>query len=241
MYDFLPVDIVPVDAADSTIEYVVATSANAILVNRLDRIAQPWIELQTPETSIDEAGPPAPQLGTSNELDTGYDDIYAATMQRGLIYATRVLVHAADDHEGNGRRHTAVSWAVLNPEAGIGLRHGILDDPSGNVFYAYPSLAVNHSGAMVVAFSTFSSTSLPSAGYLFIDAAGRTSLAAPVKNGEAPILDTNRWGDYATTVVDPLNGRDFWTLQMYATAENTWGTWWAKIAVPAGKRRPARK
>src|SRR5262249_48321866 len=54
----------------------------------------------------------------------------------------------------------------------------------------------------------------------------------------------NRWGDYSHTVVDPVNDRDMWTIQEYAklrvgstgqgSNDSRWGTWWAKVAAPAG-------
>jgi hypothetical protein len=56
---------------------------------------------------------------------------------------------------------------------------------------------------------------------------------------------SNRFGDYSATRIDPANDRDMWTVQEYAatrTAPNSssttnnsrWGTWWAKVALPAG-------
>jgi hypothetical protein len=55
----------------------------------------------------------------------------------------------------------------------------------------------------------------------------------------------NRWGDYSKAQVDPSNDLDLWTVQEYAKARvgtddgNTgsnssrWGTWWARLGLPA--------
>jgi hypothetical protein len=41
----------------------------------------------------------------------------------------------------------------------------------------------------------------------------------------------NRWGDYSSTVVDPLDDLSLWTLQEYAATNNNWGTWWSEVPV----------
>lgn len=217
----LPVDAFPVHAPDASDVYLLSTSADGILVNRLDRIEQAWVQYWTSEKSVDELAPKAPQKDTARELDTGYDDVYAATLRNGVIYATRVVVRETDQ-----RKRAAILWAAIRPETGKGLRYGLIDDPAGQLFYAYPSLAVNQDGAMLVSFASFSEAQYASAGYVYIDPAGRASSPGLLKSGEAPVTETERWGDYSTTNVDPRNGRDFWTVQIYATSQNTWGTWW---------------
>ncbi|HYI12749.1 MAG TPA: hypothetical protein VEK57_27110 [Thermoanaerobaculia bacterium] len=66
------------------------------------------------------------------------------------------------------------------------------------------------------------------------------SLPAPIRAGDSPILSTDRWGDYTTVVEDPLNDRDFWIVQIYAS-RNNWQTWWANVQVAQGKSRSVRK
>ena len=64
------------------------------------------------------------------------------------------------------------------------------------------------------------------------------------KKGEAVYLvrgrgsSSNRWGDFSTSLVDPLDDLTFWTLQEYAStppANQTgrFGTFWAKITAPS--------
>ncbi|HJQ36099.1 MAG TPA: hypothetical protein VKB93_03070, partial [Thermoanaerobaculia bacterium] len=115
------------------------------------------------------------------------------------------------------------------------------DDPTGAKSYAYPSLAVNANGDLFLTFASFSESQFASAEYIYVNAAGIPSTPALLKAGESAVVSTSRWGDYTTTIVDPVNGRDFWTLQMYATNANSWGTWWANFTLSPPKRRSARK
>jgi hypothetical protein len=232
----LPVDAVPVHAPESGVEYVVSTTATAILVNRTDRLAQPWREFSFEETSTAEIAPTAPQAETAQRLDTGYDDAYAAVLRGTTMYTTRTMVFGT-----GAASRTAVLWAAFDPESAAGMHYGMADDSTGNTFYAYPSLAANGKGEMLVAFSSFPRAGFPSAHYVFVNATGGASAPAAVKAGESPILDTDRWGDYTTTVVDPRNDRGFLTLQLYATSEHGWGAWWAEISPGTKRRRAVRK
>jgi hypothetical protein len=50
----------------------------------------------------------------------------------------------------------------------------------------------------------------------------------------------NRWGDYTTTAVDPLNDLDFWTTAPVATS-SIWSTWWSEVRVfVPGRARAVR-
>jgi uncharacterized protein (TIGR03437 family) len=65
-----------------------------------------------------------------------------------------------------------------------------------------------------------------------------------VKSGETSYVSlgartgSNRWGDYSSTVVDPVDDLAFWTLQEYAatppaTRTGAFGTWWAQVTAPS--------
>jgi hypothetical protein len=106
--------------------------------------------------------------------------------------------------------------------------------------YAYPSLAVNRLGAALVGYSILSDSMYASAAYRIIDPQGNVSAPATVKNGE-DWYSAFRWGDYSTTVVDPVDDLSFWTLQSYATPpfhgnHATWGAWWAYVQVKVPQR-----
>ena len=136
---------------------------------------------------------------------------------------------------------SAIQWWQLAPDGGV-VQRGRLDDASGVLFYAFPSLAVNGSGDMLLGFSSFSGQQFASSSYAYRaagDPPGTLRAERVFKAGEDIYVrdrhGANRWGDYSATVVDPLNDRDFWTIQEYAATRDPvslasrWGTWWGLV------------
>ena len=177
----------------------------------------------------------APQKGTNEHVDTSYMTAQSAVYRNGSVYAVGATTIFNPERE-------SIQWVKFNPESGEVLDSGLIDDPTGEFFYGYPSVAVNRSGAMLIGFGTFSKNQYPSAGYAYRDTLGRVSTAGTIKSGNTPYLrarDFNgqRWGDYTATVVDPTMDNAFWTLQM-AALDTHWVTWWAKVETgPASSRR----
>jgi hypothetical protein len=155
----------------------------------------------------------------------------SAIESRGLIYVTMTRT-------APGASRQSIVWCRFDPVT-LASEWGSISDPSGEFAYAYPSLAVNRAGAMLIAFGTFSRNRYASSGYVYRDLLGRTSIVADLQNGESTFMDSERWGDYTTTVVDPLNQNAFWTVQMRAKSA-AWHTGWARIDVGPGRRRAAR-
>jgi hypothetical protein len=175
-----------------------------------------------------------------------------AVFRNGSIYYSQTVGLPA-----GGLTHTAAQWTRLDP-AGDFVEGGRVEDPAatatnGGRWYAFPSLAVNRNGDVLVGFSEFESDDFADAGYaarLASDPAGTLRDPVIYKEGEdyyskAFTGSRNRWGDYSATRVDPSNDRDIWTVQEYAgtrtapnanttTSNSRWGTFWAKVALPAG-------
>jgi len=228
-YSFVMYDVAPVQADDVPFEYVVHNNfSNQIQVKQLDEPA--WRSVEKTITWSQNTAY-APQQGTTNKLDTGFlYPIENAVYRNGSVYVV---------HSGNRGGRSAIIWWKINPDTGARLDSGTIEDPAGEKYYAYPSLAVNRLGAMVIGFSTFSSKTYPSAGYVYRDPNGNLSTTAELKTGEGSFLWSDRWGDYTTTVMDPLNDHAFWTLQIISL-NNRWQTWWGKIELEPGRRRSAR-
>jgi hypothetical protein len=150
--------------------------------------------------------------------------------------------------------HTAVQWTRLDAASGNVIDGGRIDDPTatssnGGLWYAYPHVAVNGAGDMLVCFGQFSSARFPSAGYALrfaADAAGTLRQPVVVKSGEDYYhkdfgSGRNRWGDYAKAQVDPTDDASLWMVAEYAKARvgtddgtsgsnsSRWGTWWARV------------
>ncbi|RPI24634.1 MAG: DUF5011 domain-containing protein, partial [Actinobacteria bacterium] len=177
----------------------------------------------------------APQLGSGTGINNGDARMQGLVMRNGELWAAHHVFLPA-----SGPTRTAIQWWNL-ATSGTVLQQGRIDDPTGTVFSAFPSIAVNASDDVLIGYSTFSSTQYPSAAYslrLGTDPVGTFNDTALLKAGEGPyvMLDTggrNRWGDYSSTHVDPLDDDAFWTIQEYSKLpvgpDGRWGTWWGQV------------
>lgn len=224
----------PVDAPDSPIEYVVKSGDSEIGVSRLDRL-QDGVRLfhagvtwEYPFNTL------APQAGTTNQLDLGYGDIQAAMLRNGWLYVVHRVGVSPLTPDGN-----ALLWWKVDPDGQKQSQLGVIDLVN-DVLVAYPSLAVNRTGAMLISFCVLAETGYPSSGYVYFDAAGRRSNVGKIRDGDSPVLNTDRWGDYTTVTTDPLNDSDFWVAQIHAS-RNRWQSTWSQVKVPAAKGRAVRK
>ncbi|HEX7680408.1 MAG TPA: hypothetical protein VF713_19915 [Thermoanaerobaculia bacterium] len=172
----------------------------------------------------------APQMGSTSTIDIGWPMVQYAVERNGLIWIVESIIHNARSSIVWYRLHLPLSSSSI-------VDKGLIDDPTGNLFYGYPSIDVNAAGGALIGYSTFGSQQFPSANYSYIDQLGHLSQMAPLKAGERSYWWT-RWGDYSMTVVDPVNDIDFWTIQTYSmtrpggyTAESftLWATYWGKI------------
>ena len=180
----------------------------------------------------------APQLGTSQLIDTDDDRIQSVVYRNGLLWCAHTIFLPA-----SSPTHAAVQWWRIRPSAPLSFRFGRIEDPTGKTNYAYPSIAVNRFDDALIGYSTFSSNQYASAGYSFRDCTNASTAfqnPAVLKAGLGTYRNSSsdlrcRWGDYSATLVDPLNDTDLWTIQEYAAALpvtnsfGEWGTWWGKI------------
>ena len=136
-----------------------------------------------------------------------------------------------------------MQWWQIDPATAGVAQNGLVDDPSGTNFYAFPSLAVNKFNDALLGFSCFAATRFASACYAFrkaSDAPNTFEDVATFKEGLAKYYKVlsgtvNRWGDFSASVTDPANDVDFWTIQEYAmlpAGPDRWGTWWGHLALP---------
>lgn len=192
----------------------------------------------------------APQNATGTKIQNGDSRILKLVYRNGSLWATHTVFLPA----GEPLTRSAVQWWQFQTDGTV-QQFGRIDDGTGTIFRAYPTLAVNSQNDVLIGYSTFSGTNYASASYSFragTDTANTMQSEVQFKAGEATYYKTfggsdNRWGDYSNTVVDPVNDLDFWTIQEYASSpvfpislNDRWGTWWGKIVVSpavATKRR----
>ena len=198
----------------------------------------------TAEWAMDGGTDFAPQAGRAEGIHVNDDRMADCVYRNGAIWCVHTVFLPA-----SGPTRSAIQWWELSP-TGVVLQRGRIDDATGAIFRAYPSIAVNRQGDALIGYSRFSEATYAGAAYSFraaADAAGTMRSPVMLKAGLGPYYKTlggaeNRWGDYSATVVDPLNDRDLWTIQEYAASGNKWGTWWGKIApaaAPADTAAPA--
>jgi hypothetical protein len=143
-----------------------------------------------------------------------------------------------------------VQWWQIDTTAGDvgGIQQlGRIDDPTATLFYAYPSIGVNSENDALVGYSQFSAAQFAGAGFslrMAGDAPGTLRAGTVLKAGAASYFKDdgtgdNRWGDFSSTVVDPLDDLSLWTLQQYAATNNNWGTWWGEVSVGGPTSTPS--
>ena len=181
----------------------------------------------------------APQSGTVERIATNDARIQSLQYRNGKLWAAHTVFFGAPGPVGRA----AVKWWQIDPTSAGVLQSGLVDDPGGTNFYAFPSLAVNKFDDALLGFSCFAGTRFASACYAFrksTDAPGTFQDVATLKEGLAKYYkiftgSVNRWGDFSATQVDPQNDVDFWTIQEYAmlpSGQDRWGTWWGQLALP---------
>jgi hypothetical protein len=178
----------------------------------------------------------APQLGSAELIDTDDDRMQSCVYRNGSLWASHTVYLPAT---GTPTRTAAQWWQISTAAGGFGdvQQFGRVDDPGGANFYAYPTLAVNRNNDVMIGYTQFGPGLYPSAGYstrLAADAANTMEAGTTLKSGEAPYFKDfgtgdNRWGDFSSTVVDPVDDISMWTIQEYAGTGNMWGLWWGQV------------
>jgi hypothetical protein len=172
----------------------------------------------------------APQLGATRGIDAGDSRILSCSYRNGSLW----VAQTAFVPFGAPTRSVAQWWQFL-PDGTV-QQFGRVEDPTGNQFFAYPSLAANASNDVLLGYSRFSALQYASANYSFRfgnDPPGTMRADTVLKAGEGAYVKVasklNRWGDYSATCVDPLNDLTLWSIQEYAAASNRWSTWWGRV------------
>ena len=187
----------------------------------------------------------APQFGSKTGIDAGDSRLLSCFFRNGSLWASHTTFLPA-----GAPTHCVAQWWQFLPNGTV-QQFGRVEDPTGNLFFAYPSLAVNANDDMLLGYSRLSKSQFASGNYSFrfgTDAPNTLRTDAILRAGDAVYSKVaggnNRWGDYSATCVDPVNDLSLWTLQEFAADNNNWGTWWGRIdanpaAVKLGLTRPA--
>lgn len=238
-YDDLK-DVVPADSFDAGDTVTTLLEGSSLRVHSLSPLGESLTTYPDPVQFSDTAAS-GHQLDSSAPTDLGEPAVHYAVKRNGVLWIVR------SGTLGSGATARGVVNVIRIPPGGQPVSY-LIDDPAAGSSYAFPSIAVNRDGAALIAYTKYNAAIYPSAGYTFIDAKGVVAGSGTLKEGEGPYL-TNRWGSYATTFVDPVDGHAFWTTQLYAkprlvtdaSTADVWATWWSYIPIPAPPKRRAAK
>ena len=181
-----------------------------------------------------------PQLGSAHKIDGGDSRIQNLVYRNGSLWTTHAvfLPTAAPTR-------AAVQWWEIATN-GVVKQFNRRDDATGKTNYGFPTIAVNKNSDLLIGYSRFATNQYASGNYSFrfsFDTTNTLRDDTVFKAGESAYYKTfggadNRWGDYSSTVVDPVNDLTFWTIQEYAATavgnpnidgNGRWGTWWARV------------
>jgi hypothetical protein len=176
----------------------------------------------------------APQKGTDRRIFCFDSRMQSCVLRNGALWCAQTIFLPA-----RNPTRAAVQWWRISTSGGI-LQHGRLDDPSGNHQYAFPSIMVNSQETMLMGFTRFGIDEYAGAAFAvrtMQDTSGTLQTETVYQPGEAPYYKTktsgrNRWGDYTSACLDPVDNRTMWTLQEYAATPidgiDRWATSWAR-------------
>jgi hypothetical protein len=190
-----------------------------------------------------------PARGSTTNLDTGDDRLFAAAIHRNKITGA-VTLWTAHHFEVNtscvgtsGGGRNGARWYEIGSVTGTPalVQSGTLCDsaatnPRG---YIYPSVMMSGQGHMALGATYAAANAFAGivvAGRLRTDATGSTQAAtvAQTGGGSYTVLGSgrNRWGDFSQTVVDPNDDQTMWTFQEYANVMNSWAVRVLQLRAP---------
>jgi hypothetical protein len=146
-----------------------------------------------------------------------------------------VLNHTVNVGTGT---HAAIRWYdVVNPSTTPTVAQSGTYSPTAENRWL-GSAAMDSAGDLAVGYSVSSGSTYPSlryAGRAPGDATGTLGAETTLKaGGGSQTSSYNRWGDYSSLVVDPVDGCTFWYTNEYfaSTSDSSWSTWIGSFTFP---------
>ncbi|MGV9242171.1 hypothetical protein [Streptomyces sp. NPDC003710] len=170
-----------------------------------------------------------PQAGTTQKLDSlSYSPMYRFAYRNFGDHESLVFNHAVDARGGVG-----VRWYELRLQHGRPVVHQQSTYAPGPAYRWMGSVAQNKVGDIALGYSQSSSQTHPSiriTGRLAQDPRNlMTFHETTVWTGAGSQTGSNRWGDYTSMAIDPVDNCTFWYTNQYQPADGT-GNWNTRIA-----------
>lgn len=176
------------------------------------------------------------QNANTNRIQLGDSRVQSLIYRGQTLWCSQTALLPALNPTRSG-----VQWWEIFPDGRLFQRQ-LIEDPTGQWSYAYPSMAVNDHFDVLMGYNGFSRSIYPSAYYRFYPSAGVLNESQEehlMRAGLGPYaeryFDQNRWGDWSTTCVDPVNDGAMWTLQAHSLEPTPlepgrWAVDWALVA-----------
>ncbi|GAC1353944.1 MAG: hypothetical protein NVSMB42_10970 [Herpetosiphon sp.] len=185
-----------------------------------------------------------PQLGSADRLDGIGDRLMHRLAYRNYgDHAALALSHAVDAGGGQAGQRW---YEIRNPHGVPSIYQQGTYAPADTVNRWMGSVAMDRFGSLALGYSASSTTSFPSVRYtgrLSTDPLGtlpqgETTLIA---GGGSQVATANRWGDYSSLTVDPVDDCTFWYTQEYyaVTSSFNWNTRIGAFQLPGCGVAPA--
>ena len=181
-----------------------------------------------------------PQPGTSQKLDSLADRLmYRLAYRKFSTYESLVVNHSVAVGGRGQNKSVGVRWYELRNPNGTPtvFQQGTFSPDS--TYRWMGSIAMDKLGNMALGYSASSSSVFPSIRYtgrLVTDPLGTMQTENTIKAGAgSQQRNLNRWGDYSSMAVDPVDGCTFWYTTEYLKANGTfnWSTQIASFKFPS--------
>lgn len=182
-----------------------------------------------------------PQPGTSQKLDSLADRLMYRLAYRNFGgYESLVVNHSVTVGGGRSKNQSVgVRWYELRNPNGTStvFQQGTFAPDS--TYRWMGSIAMDKVGNMALGYSASSSSVSPSIRYtgrLVTDPLGSMQSENTIKaGGGSQSRNLNRWGDYSSMAIDPVDNCTFWYTTEYLKNNGTfnWSTWIAAFKFPS--------
>ncbi len=168
-----------------------------------------------------------PQLGTEQQLDSLADRLMYRLAYRNFgNHESLVVNHSVAVNGSSGIR-----WYEIQAPGGspVVAQQGTYA-PDANYRWM-GSIAMDRIGDLAVGYSVSSAGMYPAiafAGRMPSDPAGALEAETSILSGSGSQTNSNRWGDYSSMTVDPIDDCTFWYTQQYLPANGTFN-WHTRI------------
>ena len=178
-----------------------------------------------------------PQPGVKDQLETLGDRLMFRLSYRNFgAYESILATHAVRVNYSGNNQQTGVRWYEIRfPNGAPAVHQQSTFSPDTTLYRWMGTMAQDKNGNMLLGYSASSSSTFPSVRFTMRLISDPLNMMQPeqlIKAGAGSQVPPtggsgrDRWGDYATVAVDPVDGCSLWFATEYltGTGSNTWST-----------------